>query len=485
MKRLVRVLKKRKNPWILGIISIGIPLLAAGLYVMLFCINQFHLELIVLGQKEVTLEHGSDFQDAGAEAVFYGSLLLKEGTKERVQVSGQVDVEHVGTYHLRYDASYGRWRATAERTVHVVDTQKPRILLKSSHRSYTLPGHAYEEEGFLAWDDYDGDVTDRVVKVQRGGRVIYTVTDSSGNQARVVRRIVFYDPVPPELTLEGEHTITLPWGQAYEEPGYVATDNCDGDLTQSVQISGTVDTNCAGTYILTYRVADSYGNVATATRKVIVQRKMQSTVVPDGKVIYLTFDDGPGPYTEKLLDILAKYDVKATFFVINGGYEHLLRRIVSEGHSIGIHSATHQYRTIYASEEAFFADLEKMQGIIEDSTGVKTYLMRFPGGSSNTVSSFNKGIMTRLTSAVEEQGYRYFDWNVTSGDAGETQDTDQVYQNVISGVQQREVSIVLQHDIKNFSVDAVERIICWGLDNGYRFLPLDMTSPTAHHHINN
>lgn len=482
----MKVLKRGRDILILGIISIGVPvLMAAGMFVVLFCINQFHLELIILGEKEVTLEYGSEYTDAGAEAVFYGSLLMKEGRKAGVRVSGDVDVERIGTYHVRYDASYGRWRAAAERTVYVVDRKRPRILLKSKCGTYTMPGQPYEEEGFFAWDDYDGDVTDRVVKIQRGGRVIYTVTDSSGNQTRVVRRIVWYDPVAPELTLEGENTITLKWGQAYEEPGYAALDNCDGDLTGSVQISGSVDSGRAGTYTLTYRVTDSYGNVTTATRSVIVKPKPQNTVMPSGKVIYLTFDDGPGAYTGKLLDVLAKYDVKATFFVINSGYENMLKRIVNEGHSIGIHSATHKYKTIYASEEAFFGDLEKMQEIIENCTGVKTYLMRFPGGSSNTVSAFNKGIMTRLTAAVEEQGYRYFDWNVTSGDAGETKDTNQVYQNVITGVQQREVSIVLQHDSKSYSVNAVERIIQWGLDNGYRFLPLDMTSPTAHHHINN
>ena len=203
------------------------------------------------------------------------------------------------------------------------------------------------------------------------------------------------------------------------------------------------------------------------------------------RVCAMTFDDGPSKYTGELLDVLAKYNVKATFFVVNLGYTDLISRELSEGHSVGIHSASHRYSEIYASEEAYFADLQKVQDSITALGGKKTTLVRFPGGSSNTVSSFNPGIMTRLAQALTDMGYQYFDWNVSSGDAGETTSTDQVFENVVSGIRNRDVSIVLQHDIKGYSVAAVERIIVWGLANGYTFLPLEPTSPTAHHRINN
>ena len=126
-----------------------------------------------------------------------------------------------------------------------------------------------------------------------------------------------------------------------------------------------------------------------------------------------------------------------------------------------------------------------MKKIIKDLTGVETTLIRFPGGSSNTVSSFNRGIMTRLSKLVVEKGYQYFDWNVDSEDAGGAYTSYQVYKNVINGVKNRKTSIVLQHDIKGFSVDAVEDIILWGLHNGYTFLPLQANSPGSHHGINN
>ena len=482
---------KRKgwaNILLLVLLSIGIPVfLATVLHVFLFRINRFALDLTVRGEKEVTVEYGDSYNDEGADARFYGSYVMREGKDVPVLTSGEVNAQILGTYDIRYSAEYENWTAHERRIVHVVDTKAPRIILKSGFGTYTLPGQPYVEEGFIAGDNYDGDLTHKVIRTEQDGVVRYTVQDSSGNRTEVTRKIIYFDPVPPEITLQGNSKITITKGSKFTEPGYAATDNCDGDLTANVRIDGEVDTGKTGTYTLTYYVEDSYGNSATATRTVIVKAKpkAQNTVTPNGKVIYLTFDDGPGKYTAQLLDVLAKYDVKATFFVVNSGYSGTMQRIVREGHSIGIHSATHDYITIYASEDAYFADLEKMQGIIESNTGVRTWLMRFPGGSSNTVSSFNEGIMTRLTAAVEERGYRYFDWNVSSGDAGETKSTNQVYKNVISGVQKRDVSIVLQHDSKSYSVAAVEKIIQWGLENGYTFLPLDMTSPTAHHRVNN
>ena len=126
-----------------------------------------------------------------------------------------------------------------------------------------------------------------------------------------------------------------------------------------------------------------------------------------------------------------------------------------------------------------------MQDLIYDKTGIRTTLCRFPGGSSNLVSRFNPGIMTRLSKELTDRGFQYFDWNVSSGDAGETTSTSKVAQYVKSGMARNGVSIVLQHDIKGYSVNAVEEIIQWGLANGYTFKALDATSPTAHHGINN
>jgi len=234
--------------------------------------------------------------------------------------------------------------------------------------------------------------------------------------------------------------------------------------------------------------------VAAAAAAVAVpglkRKSLQSRTVAAeeaGKVIYLTFDDGPGAYTEQLLDVLKKYGVKATFFVTDGypEYESLIAREAKDGHSVGVHSYTHKYNSIYASAEAYIDDFNKMNDVIRAQTGSRTKLFRFPGGSSNTVSNFNPGIMSTLTKLMKDKGYFYYDWNVLSGDAGETTDTNQIYRNVINGCSQNKVSVVLMHDIKSYSVAAVEDIIKWGLENGYSFMALNEYSYGSHHGVNN
>ena len=322
----------------------------------------------------------------------------------------------------------------------------------------------------------------------------YTVTYTAkkwswdGSATRTVKVV---DTQKPTLTLKGDSLIVLTKGKTFEDPGCEATDGYDGALTPTV--SGEVKTDTVGEYKLTYTATDSSGNTATVERTVQVKPKKttvtvldNNTVLPANRTIYLTFDDGPGPYTAKLLDVLKKYNVKATFFVTDKGeYNNLIARMAAEGHAVGIHTASHNYKKIYASEEAFFADQQIMQDIIIAQTGSPTKLMRFPGGSSNTVSRFNPGIMSRLAVAVTERGMRYFDWNADSNDAGGASTSSEVASNIKNGILSNRYANVLQHDINGFSVNAVEEVIQWALAKGYTFAALDETSPTCHHGINN
>ena len=202
----------------------------------------------------------------------------------------------------------------------------------------------------------------------------------------------------------------------------------------------------------------------------------------------MTFDDGASPYTEKLLNVLAQYGVKATFFVTCSGDDYLIEREYKEGHAVGLHTCTHNYSTIYTSVYNFFEDLYAVQDRVKNITGYTSYLMRFPGGSSNLVSTAYDGgthIMSRLVNEVGARGFTYFDWNVSSGDAGGATTSEAVYENVIYALKEGGSSVVLQHDTKEFSVDAVESIIIYGLNNGYIFAPLDANSFTAHHGVSN
>ena len=484
-----KVIKKPNSgkwKWLLG----GALVLLGAVYLVLFQVNRFSLELLINGPSEVVMEYGAEYQEPGVRLNLKGSVFFREGMEPEgaeLATEGSVDTGKLGTYVLTYSGSYKGLQAAAQRTVRIVDTQAPVITLVSGTGDLSEEDVPYQEEGYTAVDNHDGDITHLVERQECYGMIVYTVADASGNLSRVERKVPYYDPIPPTIIFQGEMYHAIPTGTLWEDPGVIAVDNVAGDLTDQVTIEGEVDSFHPGTYLINYTVQDTHENRTTATRLVeVIAQPRPAVQMPQGKVIYLTFDDGPGPYTEQLLAVLAKYDVKATFFVTNTEYNHVMKQIVEQGHSIGIHSVTHNYNQIYSGPEAYFADLHKMQEIIYRNTGVQTTLMRFPGGGSNLVSKRTyPGIMSLLTQAVQDAGYQYFDWNVDSEDAGGAQTAKKVYQNVITGVQSNRVSVVLQHDIHPYSVEAVEKIVKWGLDNGYTFLPLVNTSPNFHHPVYN
>lgn len=204
-------------------------------------------------------------------------------------------------------------------------------------------------------------------------------------------------------------------------------------------------------------------------------------------VIYLTFDDGPSEYTNSLLDTLNKYDVKATFFVTGFGDDAVIKREYDEGHTVALHTLSHNYAHIYANLDNYFGDLAGISNRVKNITGVESKILRFPGGSSNTVSRRYDGktrIMSTLTREVEARGYHYFDWNVDSDDAGRAKDAGTVYNNVISRLHDGQ-NVILQHDVKPYSVEAVGAIIEYALSNNYVFDTISMETPVVHHSVNN
>lgn len=182
----------------------------------------------------------------------------------------------------------------------------------------------------------------------------------------------------------------------------------------------------------------------------------------EGTKVYLTFDDGPSSHTDEILDILAAYDIKATFFVTGKPQEVYLpmyRRIVEEGHTLGMHSYSHRYSEIYASREQFAADLEKLQEFLYDTTGVWSRFYRFPGGSSNRVSDVP---MENLAEYLTEENIYYLDWNVSCGDAtGRNLRPQQLADNVTAHVAKYRTAVVLLHDAsdKTSTVEALPLII--------------------------
>ncbi len=204
----------------------------------------------------------------------------------------------------------------------------------------------------------------------------------------------------------------------------------------------------------------------------------------DERVAYLTFDDGPSELTDDVLDILKQYDVKATFFVNGHTDEHsieMYQRIVQEGHTIGMHSYTHDYKEIYASLNAFSSDFDRIMNLIYDSTGVASVFYRFPGGSSNTVSKQDMSLFIRF---LDEQGITYFDWNVASGDATNAPyTTSTVVENIMRDVVKYKTSVVLMHDSgnKQRTVEALPIVIRRLQKEGIKMAAIDEDTRVIQH----
>lgn len=204
-----------------------------------------------------------------------------------------------------------------------------------------------------------------------------------------------------------------------------------------------------------------------------------------GRKVYLTFDDGTSRLTDAILDILARYGVKATFFVTaQGGEENAARyrRIVAEGHSIGLHSVTHKYKEVYASLDTFIADVEGIRQFVLDTTGVNSYLYRFPGGSSNSVSAVPIEDCIRY---LNQAGYRYFDWNLDTADAvNRKQSVDELVSRVLGEtIDKYHNTVILMHDAgsQDVTVAALPRIIEGLQARGLEILPITENTPVVQH----
>ena len=461
-------------------LQIFIIILGCFSLIFLLTIPSIHLK----GDSTLTLDVYATYEEPG----YFASFLFRDLTKN-VEVNSNLDMNTIGSYEVEYHLNYGIYHVKTKRIISVVDKKKPELVLKGSNQVSVCPSKSYDEEGYEATDNYDLDITSKVNIESTSNEITYTVSDSSGNTTSIQRKVVYEDIEKPQITLTGGTDITISLGEAYMEPGYKAIDNCDLDITSNVIVTGTVDINHIGTYTLTYEVSDSSGNKTTITRNVSVS-KNKNNINGAGKVIYLTFDDGPSSsITPSVLQILREENVKATFFVINhdDSLNYLIKQASDDGHTIALHSNTHNYEYIYSSVDNYFNDLSSIENKVESITGKKSRIIRFPGGSSNTVSRrYSLGIMSTLSKEVLNRGYIYFDWNISSGDAGGARTKEDVYFNVVNNLYYQN-NIVLLHDFENNykTLNALRDIIRYGKENGYEFKAITNDTPPSRHRVNN
>lgn len=187
--------------------------------------------------------------------------------------------------------------------------------------------------------------------------------------------------------------------------------------------------------------------------------------------VYLTFDDGPSQNTPKVLAILKKYNIKATFFVTGQGdrkSKAYMKQIVEAGHTIGVHTYSHQYKAIYTSVESYLDDFYKIYTLIYEATGVYPEIFRFPGGS---VNAYNTGCYQQIIAEMIRRGFTFYDWNVSADDATKKSTVYSIIRKATSGIGKSDRLIILLHDNGKMerTVKALPQIIDRHKVAGYKF----------------
>lgn len=373
---------------------------------------------------------------------------------------------------------------------------KPNIKLIGDASMEVTLKEGYKEPGYeakFAFIDITSfvEVSSEVDDKNAGEYVVEYSVNFLNKTASVKRTVKVVDKEPPVINLNGGNRVIVQTCSGFDDPGYTAHDDSDGDVTKLVKTKGIVDTYHPGTYTICYNVSDSFGNEASERRKVIVKGKPAKKTE---KVIYLTFDDGPSEtVTPLILEILKKYNVPATFFIIDYGQSdeklNLIKSAIAQGHTIGIHGYSHDYEKIYKSVSAFMENIIRLDKKIRRDMKYEPFIMRFPGGSSNTVSKdCCKGIMSKLVNEVQKEGYYYTDWDVDSTDAsGANISAEQIISSIKKECRRKKYNIVLMHDsdAKQTTVEALPKVIEWAKKEGYTFAAMKKGSPTVHHSVNN
>jgi len=406
---------------------------------------------------------------------------VKGGNPSDVKIdSSQVQIDKIGEYELKYQ--YKSETGTVK--VKVVDTTSPEVELKTlkialnqelQPKDIVKKINDASKTTVSFQEEYDFDKEGKQ-------KVIVVVEDEYGNKTEKEAVVeVVKDKTAPVITA-GNQSILVGTKTDLKD---LVTIQDDYDLHPTLDVEAKdFDYNKIGNYQVKYLAQDESGNKSEKTITVQVIDKTGA----NEKVVYLTFDDGPSKYTPEVLKILDQYNCKATFFItgMNANYRKYIKTAHDKGHTIGLHTYSHEYSKVYASVDAYFDDLEKVGNLAKEYIGYVPKYIRFPGGGSNTVSAnYTKGIMTKLTKMVEEKGYIYYDWNAENGDGySRMSQSEMIRRGTASEANQ---IMLLMHDAngKHDTVETLPKIIEHYQKKGYTFKAIDDSSMVPHQRVNN
>lgn len=409
---------------------------------------------------------------------------------EELQINNQVNNQKLGKYEIQYQ--YHNKIFTLD--VYIDDTIPPqfeinhiKVLRNATVDPKVLVKNIQDDSSTIVYfkEDYLFNEIKRY-------KVCVVVEDGYENKTEKYAYVMVVEKDEEPPTIKGLDVLRVSLNEKVDlKKDIEVVDDIDFNPQLTID-DHNLNIKKVGSYDVIYHVEDKYGNKATYTRIIqVVSPYDNKEAIADGKkTCYLTFDDGPSHNTEKVLEILDKYQIKATFFVTAENKEHAkyIKEAYQKGHTIGLHAYEHDYEHLYTASQNFLNDLKKSDEYVYQQTGVHTKVMRFPGGSSNMVSAkYNKGIMSVLTKKVIDQGYQYYDWNCMNGDAEGKKTVKEMIQTVKETVKDQEDIMLLMHDgiQQDNTVKALPDIIEYLKKQDYEFKAVDTTSPTFHHTVQN
>lgn len=270
---------------------------------------------------------------------------------------------------------------------------------------------------------------------------------------------------------------------------------CEKEVSESIQVK-RID-EMSSTDLIDGTINEASKKIKqNATISIINEEKKEQKII-ERIPVYLTFDDGPGKYTDELLELFDKYNAKVTYFCTKNSdvIRERIKKIYEKGHTLGVHSYSHDAKKIYESEDAYFADLIAEEEVIKESVGFHTRYIRLPYGSSNTLSNFNPGIITRITKMLKDAGFEYFDWNVSAEEKTKYQGGKMIPEVALeiakSQIERVKVFnknqpiMILSHDTSEVALEYIKLLVEYLYENGYEMKGIDDNTTPVHHTILN
>lgn len=487
--------------------SVIITLIILCIIWFLWFMTHFLINFKLIGDKVIYLNCGEHYEEKGAIATFLGEEL-------EVQVKDNVNINVEGRYVAYYKARnvFGIAKSL-KRNVIVKDKEKPKITLKGDKTIVLGLDEKYVELGYIATDNVDGDITDKVevtnnIDIKNYGeyKVIYRVTDSSNHTTEKIRKVIVKDMIAPTITLKGNTIVDVLIGEEYVEEGYSAKDNIDGDITSKVEVSNNINYKKLGSYQITYTVKDSYDNITTIKRTINVVKKLLEYkdeydkidntqrgwwsnnkfdhkrpsggadleelkkynayfMGPDEKIIYLTYDEGSNDtYLPEIVEVLDKNEVKATFFLCRNYMlmnKDLVKKMVDNGHLIGNHTFHHYEMPTLANKANFDKYIYEIRAVEE------TY-KEITGKTMKKIYREPKGEWSyRSLKIVSDLGYKTFFYSADYLDYGDDVSKEVALQKMLD--RYHNGAIYLFHPKNKGNLESLEDFIKHMKKLGYKF----------------